>query len=296
MLRDALQRGIAASDAMGGTTQAGLWFDDSPTPMEAGDAMGPSRLWSLSKPVTAVAALRGVEPKGGPSPGLTTAIADAITKSGNCAQREVALFLQASTGGVAPAKAAFDAVLHDAGVSLSGLPASSDITGSPECRPHLPEATAELKDPYGPAVQFGTAQWRFSDALRFAHALASGAYGKPGDTVLELMRRPKESAPEGGPADYTASLQEPPSAGTFPTAWRPAYKGGWGGRSLPTPDFRATEIVVLDVASHRVALAAAFRPTAQPGSDDPGMTAAPKALSALFATLERAFVLADQRS
>lgn len=86
--------------------------------------------------------------------------------------------------------------------------------------------------------------------------------------------------------DYTSPLNEPPSGGTFPPGWAPAYKGGWGGHNLNPPDFRASEIVVLDVGSHKVALAAVFRPTVQPKSDDPGATHAPQALKALFASVE----------
>ena len=101
------------------------------------------------------------------------------------------------------------------------------------------------------------------------------------------MRLPKERPAGGSPTDYTASLNDPPSGGTFPREWAAAYKGGWGGHRMNPPNFRAAEIVVLNVGTHTVAVAAIFRPTVQPRSDDPGVTHAPQALQALFSTIEQ---------
>jgi len=289
-LRDGLNRGVAAADAKGGATQVGIWVDNSPRPVERGDQLGLGRLWSLSKPVSAIAAIDAANTRGESTPTLMTAVADAITKSDNCAQRQVVLDLQQRAGGIDAAQSAFDAVLKQAGVTLSTKPQRADIAGDPACRSYLSRNGTDIRDPFGTVLQLGTVEWTLPDALRFAHALADGTYGATGETVLELMRRPKERPAGSSPTDYTAPLNEPPSGGMFPRPWMPAYKGGWGGHSLNPPNFRAAEIVVLDVGAHRVAVAATFRPTVQPQSDDPGTTLAPQALGALFDSIEQTIV------
>ena len=220
-------------------------------------------------------------------PALMAAVSDAITKSDNCAQRRVVLDLQQREGGIDGAQAAFDTVLKRAGVTLSTKPQQANIDGDPDCRSYLTANRAEIRDPFGTALQLGTDEWTLHDAVRFAHALANGTYGSAGEKVLELMRQPKERPASASPTDYTASLNDPPSGGTFPQEWAAAYKGGWGGHHLSPPNYRAAEIVVLNVGPHTVALAAIFRPTVQPRSDDPGVTHAPQALQALFSTIEQ---------
>ncbi|MDQ1490004.1 MAG: hypothetical protein QOJ23_2518 [Actinomycetota bacterium] len=284
-LHDALDRGLAAADAEGGTTQAGIWVDTWATPIVLGNDLGAGRLWSLSKPVTAIAALEIANAQGGPTPVMTSAMRDAITRSDNCAQRQVVLELQ-RLAGIDGARTSFDGVLQRAGVTLSTKAQSAGIASEPDCRPYVARNHLEVPDPGGTVLQFGTGTWTLHDAVQFAHGLAGGTYGRAGETVLELMRQPKERVSGSSPTDYTAALDEPPSGGTFPKEWGPAYKGGWGGHSLSPPNFRAAQIVVLDVGSHRVALVAIFRPGVQPPSDDPGATRAPQALKALSASVE----------
>ena len=290
-LAEALRRGVDAAAAYGGKAEVGLWLDNDEIPIEVGEQLGPGRLWSLSKPVAAVAAIEAADGRGGPTPALMAAVTDAITKSDNCGQREVVLDLQQREGGIDGAQAAFGAVLKRAGVTLSTKPQRAAVSATSACRSYLSTNGGEITDPFGTALQFGTDEWTLHDAVLFAHALANGTYERAGEVVLGLMRQPKDRPAGASPADYTASLDDPPSGGRFPPEWAPAYKGGWGGHSLSPPDFRASAIVVLDVGGHKVALAAVFRPTMQPHSDDPGVTPAPQALSALFASVEQ--TLAD---
>jgi hypothetical protein len=289
-LDDALRRGVVAAAAFGGEVEVGLWLDNDKTPIEAGDQLGLGRLWSLSKPVAALAALEAADARGGPTTALMAAVTDAITKSDNCAQRLVVLDLQQREGGIDGAAAAFGAILKRAGVTLTTKPQQADISGDAECRSYLSTNGGEISDPFGTALQFGTDEWTLRDAILFAHALANGTYKRAGETVLGLMRQAKDRPAGASPTDYTGPLNDPPSGGQFPPEWAPAYKGGWGGHRLHPPNFRAAEIVVLDVGVHKIALAATFRPTMQPRSDDPGTTHAPQALNALFASIEQTII------
>ena len=97
-------------------------------------------------------------------PALMAAVSDAITKSDNCAQRRVVLDLQQREGGIDGAQAAFDTVLERAGVTLSTRPQRANIDGDPDCRPYLATNGAEIRDPFGTALQFGTDEWTLHDA------------------------------------------------------------------------------------------------------------------------------------
>ncbi len=284
-----LDEAVQASDAVGGTTNVSVWVEGDPEPMSAGDQLGSTvRLWSTSKAVVAVAALDAAEPSGGPSSELTDAMTAAIAASDNCAQRRVTLGLQQLTGGIDGAQRAVNDTLAKAGVTLSVQPQRGDLTGNEACRSYLAENSTGISDPFATALLFGVAEWRVEDATRFAHTLASGVYGPSGEAVLALMRLPKEHPATFHPGDFTLPLTDPPSAGGFPAAWSPAYKGGWGGSAQDPPQFQTSEIVVLDVGGSNVAIAVSFRPDVQPGSDDPGRTDVPRALAEVFSHIQRA--------
>jgi hypothetical protein len=216
--------------------------------------------------------------------GVGDAMTAAIQRSDNCAERGVVLTLQGLPG--ADAKTRFDDVLARAGVTpigpLQSLPYSEDGV----LCPHVLQGWG-IGHVYDPADAFGTYSWTLRDAVAFAHAIAADDYGQSGDHLLRLMRLHKKYGLEpDATADYSGRLDLPPSGGTFPAIWHPAYKGGWGGHAprpgFPGGDFMASQIVVLNVGGQSVALAARFWPNETPSSDDPGKTMAPQALQAIF--------------
>jgi hypothetical protein len=286
-LAAAVKEGVGAAVRHGGSVEAGVWLDGAPTPTIVGD-VGAGRVWSLSKPVAAVALLE--KTSGLLEPDVVSAMSDAIVQSSNCGQRRVIVELQARSGGIDQAEAAFNDVLRRAGVTITTRPQRATADADPTCRAYLQSHRSPGVNPFGLALQFGTDSWRLRDALSFAHALSTGVYGSAGQRVLQLMREPKTRAAESHPGDYTAPLNAPPSGGTFPAGWTAAYKGGWGGRTMTPPDYRATQIIVLRVAGHGLAVAATFRPSTPPASDDPGRSAAPAALAAVFSSVQRSLI------
>jgi hypothetical protein len=284
-LAQALAGGVRAAERGGGSAAAAAWVVGWGTPILVGDDRL-DRMWSISKPVAALATLEANHDS--PASGLDHALTAAIQRSDNCAERGVVLTLQAADG--ADTATRFDDVLSRAGVAPAGplqvLPPSED---GPYCPPLLQRWGIPESGDSAPG--FGTYSWTLKDAVSFAHALADGEYGNSGATVLGLMRLQKRYGLEpDAPADYTGPLDWPPSGGTFPASWDPAYKGGWGGHAprpgFPAGDFMAAQIVVLRVGGHSVALAARFWPSQEPTSDDPGITAAPGALHDLFARVQ----------
>jgi hypothetical protein len=278
--RRALQDGITRANALGGSGQAAIWVDgwDAPVVVGGGRTM---RMWSMSKPVVALAAL--LEPDARErDPGLSGPIRDAITQSDNCAIRRVTLSLQEMTGGPEGARSAFNRVLADAEVLAQ--PIEQQAPAEPTCHPYLRDHAAGLDgDPLGEAVRFGTAEWTLENAIRFAHELPEGTYGDAGREILELMREPKERSPNIRPDEFTADLDF--GAGAALSEWEPAYKAGWGGYDQGGP-YLVGQIVVVETGWRDVALAAVFHPTAQPPTDDPGLTPGPVALETMFQALE----------
>jgi hypothetical protein len=237
------------------------------------------RMWSISKAVTAIAVFETVRK---PSAALQTSIVRALTRSENCAQRRVVLGLQALKGGVAGAETAVADVLARADARVTVHPEAQ----APEqyCLAYLAGHRGDLSDIKAPAALLGTVQWTLADAVRFAAALGRGRYGSAGDRVLQYMARPKLPSQEAG------------AAMTAPANWGAgaalaglddlAYKGGWGGSSSKT--YMTAQIAVATVGGRGIAMAAAFHPTRQPATDDPGLTQAPQALAALFGAARRA--------
>jgi hypothetical protein len=272
-VRPALERTVKAADALGGASQVALWKEGWRAPVVAGDAPDrPMRMWSISKAATAIAVFKAASK---PSEAMLTSIQRALTRSENCAQRRVVLGLQALEHGVGGAEAAVADVLARAGARVKVHPEAQ----APEqiCLAYLAKHRNGI-DINAPAALLGTVQWTLDDAVRFAMALGDGRYGAAGDRVLAYMSLPKRPSEDPG-ATMTAPAQW--GAGVALAGLDAlAYKGGWGGSSSKT--YMAAQIAVATIGGRRVAMAAAFHPTRQPATDDPGLTKAPAALETLF--------------
>lgn len=278
-LQVALDRGVDGADELGGETAAAVWVAGDRQPILSGPVRVPHRMWSMSKAVVAVAALQAMGGK--PEPVLRSALADAIRRSDNCAIRRVIVGLQDRLkAGVSGTVAAFERVLRRGGARIETTPQAA--AAEQACVRYLDRHRGGLPGgDLGVVPQFGTAQWTEVDAISFAHALAEGAYGIPGSYLLRLMEQPKEPPLEEPPPPLAPPLDW--GAGSvFPSAWRPAWKAGWGGSQDSPPHFLAGQIVSLQLARTRVAVAALFAPKAQPATDNPGLTRAPLALERVF--------------
>ena len=267
----ALTSAVRRTEQLGGAVEAAVLAPGWSAPVSAGDAQRQVRMWSMSKPVAAVAALEATHGTK-PSAQLMSAMTRAITRSENCPQRRVVLGLQALTGGPTQARAALRGVLAHAGATHAAITSSAP---PPEaaCQPYL--QSSGLKDPMAGALTLGTSRWTVLDAVHFAAALGAGEYGRPGQTVLGLMQRTKHPSEElGDPSEYTPDPAW--GAGKAFAGMHPAYKAGWGG--VQQQSFLAGQLVVV----HGVAIAAFFHPSTQPPIDDPGQTKAPQALELIF--------------
>jgi hypothetical protein len=293
-LAEALRQGTARAAALGGAVEAavtlGSWSRPLVAASGAGGASRQMRMWSMSKVATMVALLRaqgwGDEPGKPLSSEVEAALQRAITRSENCPQRRVVLELQRATGGPQGARRAVAATLAEAGARVR--PGAEISLPETSCLEYL-ESQRQIADPLGPAVLLGTSTWRVADAVRFMQGLADGVYGKAVTRrVLSELREPKRPSQEVLPDEYTAAPDW--GAGRAFAGWHPAYKAGWGGSEHDA--FLAGQIAVVEAPDGRRAeLAVMFHPAAQPAEDDPGLTAAPRALELVMASLRRA--LAD---
>jgi hypothetical protein len=281
-LRDALERGVRGADALGGEAAAAVWVSGDVAPLSSGPVNTRHRMWSMSKAVVSIAALEAVNDR--PDSVLSSALADAIRRSDNCAIRRVIVGLQErSNRGVAGAVAAFQDVLANAGARIEATPQAA--IAEEACVRYLEHHRGGLSGgDLGMAVQFGTAEWSVLDAIAFTHALGDGIYGSPGEYLLELMARPKEP-PLEEPAPPSAPPLDWGAGAAFPSGWDPAWKAGWGGSRERPARFLAGQIVVLHVDHTPVAVAAVFLPSVQPSVDNPGITAAPQALERIFSAV-----------
>jgi hypothetical protein len=281
-LRAALERGVREADALGGEAAAAVWVSGDAAPLSSGPVSARHRMWSMSKAVVSIAALEAVDDS--PNSVLSSALADAIRRSDNCAIRRAIVGLQeGSNRGVAGAVAAFEGVLAKAGVRIEAAPQAAVAEES--CVRYLESHRGDLPGgDLGVAVQFGTAEWSMLDAIAFTHALGDGVYGAPGEHLLELMARPKE-----GPLEEPAPPSAPPldwgAGAVFPSSWHPAWKAGWGGSRERPARFLAGQIVALRPDHTPVAVAAVFLPSVQPTVDNPGITQAPQALELIFSAV-----------
>ena len=199
-----------------------------------------------------------------------------MTRSENCAQRRVVMGLQWLTHGAVGARNAFEQVLADAGAGAQVPPQIAPPEAA--CRAYLQQHAGALgQHALDAAYQYGTATWTVHDAIGFAHALASGAYGPAGASTLELLGMPKQPGREPG-----AQLSTNVAWGvgrTFP-GWTTAYKAGWGGADEGS--FLVGQIAVVQRGGRSVAVAAMVHPTQQPAVEDPGQAHAAEGLEALL--------------
>jgi hypothetical protein len=283
-LSTALQEGVKRAAGFGGQVEAAAMFDGSPTPIVASSEPGGDarymRMWSMSKVATMVALLRllGWGNRSGEtlSPEIVSALEGALTRSENCRQRRVVLELQRAARGIPEARRSLAEVFSLAGGRI--VPGSQVETPESLCVPFLSEQT-EIPEPLAPALLLGTSRWRVTDAVRLAHALATGAYGQViSERVLELMRAPKQASRESKPGELTAPLDW--GAGASFSGLSPAYKAGWGG-SL-NGNFLAGQMVVVPLGDDHLSLAVMFHPDSQPSRDDPGITTAPEAIESVM--------------
>jgi hypothetical protein len=276
----ALKRGITAAEAMGGTAEAAVMVEGWDQPVTAGDnRRDKMRMWSMSKPATAIAAIEAAERKRlAPSAELADAMRGAITRSENCRQRRVVLGLQKLAGTPAKAKEGWESVLARAGDTDVAIvePPAAQVVGA--CAEWWKTQTGV--NPAANAFQLGVVTWTVADAARFAFALGQGRYDEPGKTVLGLMRLAKQKSRESEDGEYTPGLKW--GAGNAFAGFSPAYKAGWGGHDKG--NYLAGQYVVLD--GGKVALAVMFHPTKQPATDDPGLTVAPKAIEKIMDTVK----------
>jgi hypothetical protein len=282
-LMSLLNSGVQTADALGGRAAAAIWVHGWRQPLVVqGNTPATGRLWSMSKPVAAIAAYQAAEVlRETPSPTMVRAMTDAIRRSDNCGQRRVILGLQQLAGGLSGAEAAFHKVLAEAGANIAPTTQQGTLAqDDPECATYL-RRVAPATEPNAPAWQFGTDTWSIHQAVAFAHALEAGHYGAAGEAVLRLMRAPKLGALtgiEGATGDEIPNLQW--GAGTAFRGLEPAYKAGWGGSAQR--NFLAGQIVVLSGANPPMALAAMFYPAREPATDNLGGTVAPIAIQRLF--------------
>jgi len=287
----ALERGVRRAAALGGSVEAaamlGPWSAPAVAASEPGGTEREMRMWSMSKVVTLVTLLRqrgwGNEPGKPLSAEVRSALLAAITRSENCPQRRIVLELQLAAGSPEAARAAVAETLRLAGADGE---VASEIEGpDPTCLAYL-EGEEGVADPLAPALLLGTSTWRVGDAVRFAHALRAGVYGKAiRGYALALMSAPKEHSREVPPGEFTAPLDW--GAGRAFAGLDPAYKAGWGGTQQGA--FMAGQIVLVDLPRGGwAALAVMFHPSSQPPVDDPGLTSAPRGLELTMGSLAKA--------
>lgn len=279
LVRAALASGVRKAEALGGTAEAVAWSDRWNRPVAAGDGIGSVRMWSMSKPVVAIALLDRADATGEKlSPGARNAMRRAIVRSENCRQRQIVLTLQELAGGAPAAVDAISDTLTSAGADPSGVSTTTEPV-SELCRPYLQALKSELKSPLGDALLLGTSEWTVGDAASFMHSLGDGELGDPGEKVLKLMRLPKQRSTElTRESDYTAAADW--GAGRAFAGLPTAYKAGWGG--VQQGSFVAGQMVLVTVRDQQFAVAVIFKPRDQPSIDDPGLTPAPEAVEAVM--------------
>lgn len=300
-LVDALKKGAAQASKLGGVGAAAVWVSGAATPGTTSAAITSKRIrmWSVSKPVAAVAVLQvAAELPEGASPALKAAIHDAITQSSNCAQRRVVLGLQAIAGTAAQSHAQhyaaaqeqFKSVLTSAGVKGT---TTVDRQTDGECAAYLAASPVKGWPPSSDALLFGTTTWTLSDAVHWMAALQAGTYGRSGESVLGYMRLPKSKPPlsEAPPGSYTPSSLAW-GAGDSLAAWHPAYKSGWGGHA--TNEFFVSQVVGVTVGKQRIAIAVQFRPSTNPPSDNPADSPAIQGIQTMLSSIRPVLVKAER--
>ncbi|HEX8103656.1 MAG TPA: hypothetical protein VF533_13655 [Solirubrobacteraceae bacterium] len=282
-LKKALEEAVLTAKPVGRlelAVWANGWSDAAVAPPSAKTAQ--SRMWSMSKPVTAVALMEALDGRA-PEDHAFEAMQGALIRSENCRQRRVVLELQKHAGGADKAAARIRSVLERAGASPDvNIPLKPEGPEDAQCDAVLRGLGA---DPASPALQLGTAEWTVRDGAAFARALAAREYGKAGETPRRLMMRPKDRSHDPGvtDADYSVS----PEWGArrefsrFPDL---AFKGGWGGRRQKR--YLVGQIVSMTIHGVPVGVMGVFHPNVQPTvSDDPGDTKGPEEIERAFGTI-----------
>jgi hypothetical protein len=292
-VRAAVKKAAALGGEIESAVMLGHWQRPVVVASPAADVDRPMRMWSISKAVTMVALLReegwGQRPGKPLSPEVDAALEGAIERSENCPQRRVVVELERVAGSIAAARAAVAEVLARAGAE--GRVATETAPPEGTCIGYLAEQE-EVDDPLGPALLLGTSTWRIGDAVRFAHALATERFGAAiSRRVLGLMRIPKARSREVVTGEFTAAPDW--GAGRALAGLEPAYKAGWGGTQQQS--FMAAQLTVVSLPGAPVtALAVAFHPFVQPPIDDPGLTAAPRAIDEVIDAMRRGVTAAGR--
>jgi hypothetical protein len=244
----ALRDGGARAERLGGEVEAAVWAPGWSAPVTVGRESRRMRMWSMSKPLTAL----GIYRAGAPDDQTVHNMTRAITRSENCPQRSVVLRLQEVAGGPAGAARSLEALLRTSGASVD-----------------VPTEARTGTCPTGsrPALQLGTTLWTVHDAVSFAHALGDGRFGPFGQRVLHLMGQPKHMSEEAMRGTHT--MDPDFGAGKSLKGFRPAYKSGWGGSG--DRNFLVGQFGVAEVGGQPVAFAVMFHPLQQPPRDDPGI-------------------------
>ena len=251
------------------------------------DPGAPLRLWSLSKPVTAVTMLAHTRNQSVASEAHQMALylSRALRMSDNCAQRALMLKVQAEVGGI---RAARLALAHT--ISLAGGSVNTDVMQADDLGFQCITSTytgiprSEVSEP---ALLAGTGTWTIADALKLAAGLRTGIFGSPGRVVSKYMAEPKLYGVEPG-ADVTTNPNWGAGA-AFPQAcWQLAYKAGWGGAASHI-QWLATQIGSFSLRDFGfAAFAVAYQPYSQPANDDPRNANAPEAFADVFSALRSA--------
>jgi hypothetical protein len=286
LMRRLLSSAAQSARRLGGTIQVAAWADGWNAPVVVGDDLDePMRMWSMAKPVDAIAAMKlAAQRHLQLTPAFALALQRAIQRSENCSARRLVLELQHLAGSPAGARRTFAMVLGDAHAHpLVATEEDGPSEQSADCEAFLDEHAAGLPSADGVAMLFGTSRWTVTDAVRFAHALGDGAYGSAGARVMHVMQLPKELSQEPG-ATFTADVRW--GAGVAFRGYRVSYKAGWGGTQQQA--FLAGQIAIVTDGRRRVAVAAMFHPSVQPSIDDPGETEAPRALEDVFGAVAEA--------
>ncbi len=214
--------GIPETHGFEGDMSVVVWSSEWQGETASFDGEDVRRMWSLSKPVLAVTALR----QGLGDQQVEQEVDEAISTSSNCSARFLTLYIQGQQGGSPDgAIESFYDTLDLAGA----LPSVRPQIASPEqdCAKEL--QGKGLQGTAFPSPQFGTTEWSTKDGARFMEFLGTGDFGPEGERVLAAMQIPK--GPSNDPGNTCGT--EPGydwnwGMGNGFAGSEPAFKSGWG--------------------------------------------------------------------
>ncbi len=275
----AIQSGVKKANARGGTSGAAVWIDGWDEPATAGFT-GTYRLWSTSKPLTAIGVL---DRQTASDPQVDGAMHDALVKSSNCGQRRMVIELQGLSGGIPQAMSAFNGVALKSGIT-DLTPAQQGPPTDTTCDSYLQQHG--VTDAQVDTALFGTVEWTTADAASFGRNLGAGTYGSSGATVLEQLKQPKEMNDDPGGEESVKTDLSWGAGNVFPAGWSPGYKSGWGG--WENGEYLAGQMVSLDIDGTPVGVAAVFMPDIQPSNDAIGEGQEDEAVEDIFEQVKTA--------